>query len=344
MIRQLYINHFRGIQEIQLQNIGKVNLLLGRNNCGKSSVLDALYLLSCPTEPWNFVDINAARSYARRGPHDLELNFNNCDMDSPIKIEGQYPEGMRTLCIRKAEDTQSEIILTEEDKKAEEKLTIEYNLQSEYNEDIRTYLSISDKKPKDIRIWPLRQNERKQKIHYVTPSSPYKNMELFFANAIRNKQEKEISEILHSVDPRIEDIVIAVDQILVDTGVRQRLPIQVMGDGMRKILSLIVNLNDAENGILLIDEIDNGLHYTAMEPLWKAILDGATRKNVQIFITTHNIESLRALNHYLENNGMTYQDDLRIYSIKQYEGEDIRAVNTTYPQFNHLINEELELR
>jgi len=344
MIRQLYIKNFRGIQELLIKDIGKVNILLGKNNCGKSSVLDALYLLSCPTEPWNFVDINAARSYVRSGPHDLELNFYNCDMGSPIEIEGQYPVGMRTLCIRKAEDSPSEIVLTEDDKKAEEKLTIEYHLQSEQNDDIRTYLSISDKKPKDMRIWPHIQNEPKSKVHYLTPSSPYKDMELFFANAIRNKQEKEIAEILHSVDPRIHDIAIAVDQILVDTGVNQRLPIQLMGDGMRKILSLIVNLNDAENGTFLIDEIDNGLHYTAMEPLWKALLEGARRKNVQIFITTHNIESLRALNHYLENEGTTYQEELRIFSIKQYEGEELRAINSTYPQFNHLINEELELR
>ena len=101
----------------------------------------------------------------------------------------------------------------------------------------------------------------------------------------------------------------------------------------------------ARNGILLIDEIDNGLHYSSMPILWKAIIESAKIYNVQVFATTHNIESLRALNDVLasdEYHGI--QEVFRSYTIRRGESGKHKVILAKYPQFNHIINQDLELR
>ncbi|WP_243147110.1 AAA family ATPase [Scytonema sp. UIC 10036] len=68
----------------------------------------------------------------------------------------------------------------------------------------------------------------------------------------------------------------------------QRVPIGSMGDGIWRILGLALSTVCAKNGFLFVDEIDTGLHFTAMSDMWKLVWKTATRLNVQVFATTHS--------------------------------------------------------
>ena len=72
------------------------------------------------------------------------------------------------------------------------------------------------------------------------------------------------------------------------------MPIKVMGGGMVRLASIVLALSDAHNGIVLIDEIENGLHYSILPDVWKAIERAADDFNVQVFATTHSLEMIRA--------------------------------------------------
>lgn len=346
MIRQFYIKHFRGIEDIHLEDIGKVNVFLGKNNCGKSTILDALYLLCYPVEPQHFIEINALRGYNSTNGEDFQLNFHNRDTKNPIVFEAEINGGIRHLDIYNLVSGVSEILITEGDtsRLKNKDYTVLYHLQTEDNVQYDTNLLVDHKEPQVIKVNQIDQFHNAIPVKYLTPSTPYREMDRLFAVAIKNKQEKYISEVMHAIDPRIIDVVIAGDEILVDVGSDQRIPLQLMGDGMRKIFSTIVNISMCKDGILLIDEIDNGLHYTSLDTLWRAIIECANKFNVQIFATTHNIESLEALNACLDLSEAVSKDDFRAYTIRQSSESNHVAIMSNYSQFNHVINQELELR
>ncbi len=78
-------------------------------------------------------------------------------------------------------------------------------------------------------------------------------------------------------------------------GVRSRIPIGSMGDGIWRMLGLALALVRAEGGILFVDEIDTGLHFTVMADMWKLVYKTAKRLNVQVFATTHSRDCTESL-------------------------------------------------
>lgn len=94
----------------------------------------------------------------------------------------------------------------------------------------------------------------------------------------------------------------------------------------------------------LVDEIDNGLHYKSMPILWKSVLRGADKYNVQVFATTHNIYSLKAVNRILqEESFQSMQTRSRVFTLRKTSYR-LTAIKSTYLQFRLLINEEIEIR
>lgn len=94
MIKDVHINYFRGIKHLTLEQLGQVNLLLGCNNCGKSSVLDALFLISGAANPLLNIRINSLRNYDRIESDDLLLNYYNLDSSVSINIAADMRDGV----------------------------------------------------------------------------------------------------------------------------------------------------------------------------------------------------------------------------------------------------------
>lgn len=346
MIKNLYIRHFRGLEQITLEKLTKVNILLGRNNCGKSTVLDALYLLSYPTQPQHLLEINDLRGYHSKSGEDFKYDFHNGEVNQAIEITADIDSSSRKLQIRHLVQSVSDVLITDRDtsRLKEKDYVILYSLKAENGESYETSLMSDHKTPEMLKVKQLEDFECAYNINYITPAVPYRNIEELFTIAVKNKQEQYIVEVLNSVDRRIKDVVIAGDQILVDAGAEQRIPLQLMGDGMRKIFSLIVNMSSCRGGIILIDEIDNGLHHTSMQVLWKAIVECASKFNVQVFATTHSIESLAALKNIYEDMEASHQEDLHLYTIRQALAGGHIAIGSNYSQFSHIINQDLEIR
>jgi AAA15 family ATPase/GTPase len=82
--------------------------------------------------------------------------------------------------------------------------------------------------------------------------------------------------------------------IYLDVGLDALVPIAVCGEGMVRLFSIVLELIASRGGVLLIDEIDNGLHYTVMPTLWKLLGELVEKHNVQVFGTTHNDDMMRS--------------------------------------------------
>lgn len=115
IFKEVEINNFRGIKHLFLPNLKQVNLLVGKNNCGKSSVLDALFLLSGFSNPLLILRINQFRDYDSFTQEDISLNFYNMASENHILIQGQKQDGtVRTLEIAPIISESSRIVISGE--------------------------------------------------------------------------------------------------------------------------------------------------------------------------------------------------------------------------------------
>ena len=74
-----------------------------------------------------------------------------------------------------------------------------------------------------------------------------------------------------------------------------KVPLECFGEGMKRAFVLIASAAAARDGLLLVDEIETGLHFSAMLRTMKALILAAQAFNVQIFLTTHSLEAIDAL-------------------------------------------------
>ena len=131
-----------------------------------------------------------------------------------------------------------------------------------------------------------------------------------FSKFVLTPREESITQALRCVEPAVERIAPVADEpvrldryspggvVLKLRDVTDRVPIGSMGDGMWRILGLALSIASADGGVLLVDEIDTGLHYSVMEDMWRMISERAAALSVQVFATTHSrdcYESLAAI-------------------------------------------------
>jgi hypothetical protein len=114
-------------------------------------------------------------------------------------------------------------------------------------------------------------------------------------------EEEGVARALRIIEPQIERIAFLSESrqssnvFLKLVNREQRLPLGSLGDGLKHLLALTLNLSSAQGGVLLVDEIDTGLHYTVIEDMWKLVIETSRRLNVQVFATTHSFDCVRAL-------------------------------------------------
>ena len=123
-------------------------------------------------------------------------------------------------------------------------------------------------------------------------------------------------------------------------GSEKRIPIGSFGDGMWRMLALAVALARAKDNILLVDEIDTGLHYTVMADMWKLVNDAAALFNVQVFATTHSYDCVHSLATICSSPG---NEDSAI-TIQRIEPSKKKAVAFTGAQIRMVAERDIEVR
>ena len=130
---------------------------------------------------------------------------------------------------------------------------------------------------------------------YLNPTlSNYNDLSSRIEKLLVAKKKNKLINILRQIEPNIISIELGTGGIVyVDTGLDRLLPINIMGDGIRRMLYIIASISDAANGMVFIDEIENGFYYSIQEDLWHLIFEAAYEYNVQVFATTHSEECVK---------------------------------------------------
>jgi AAA15 family ATPase/GTPase len=162
-----------------------------------------------------------------------------------------------------------------------------------------------------------------------------------FDNIILTDKEKYIIEALKIIEPRTERIAFIMDEhsrkrnaVVKLSDTAETLPLKSMGDGINRVLAIILALVNAENGFLLIDEFENGLHYSVQKQLWKMIFKLSQMLNIQVFVTTHSNDCISGFESVLNSPENTVNGKLfRLENISgrikhvEYFPDELRIAN-----------------
>ncbi len=347
------INGFRGIKKLTIESLKQVNLLVGKNNCGKTSVLEAIFLLSGLSNAQLPGKINSFRDLPVLSDNDFVYLFYDMNFTQPLLIKAN---------IGKEEERILKLIPTFNT------LTNNYDISNGNNRTIESSLSnVESKKIDGLRLESLRSDKELRRkrpyseIHidkkvtinvpqlvkefncsFLTSRSMFLDLDKNLEKIIIDKKLNDIISVLQEIEPKLIDIKIGVNSIIyADIGLAKLIPLNLMGDGIRRVLSYIVTMYILKDGVLLIDEIENGLHHSSVKSLWKAIFAAAIKFNVQIFVTTHSYECVTACLE-ITNLEKSKNDLLQLYRLEKKD-ENTQAINFSYEDLKTSIENNWEI-
>lgn len=365
---KLTIRGFRGLSSLELEELGTFNLLLGANDIGKTSVLEAIFLLTGFANLQLPIRVNNWRNYVVHDFDDLSLFFNDLNTEAPIEIEALAGSGeRRTLSI--AADTAE--------------TAIEQRLESGGNGDASSvrgargaadrsttsipsgrhallYRATVERAPSgrpfsfsgrlavrdgelETAIDPQSGVEEIIPARFIFSSHGYSSEAI--AEVLVNKKKDELIEYLRIINSRIEDIAISGNFVHADIGLRRMVPLNMFGGGMVRAATMLAFGIQGDQRILLIDELDNGLHYRAIPPLLQALMKLSSDRGVQVYATTHSLDILSALQQVLsQRESSRYRSMTNCYALQRDKDGLVRAYRYAHSQFDHCLAHGIEIR
>jgi AAA15 family ATPase/GTPase len=347
------IHNFRSIESLHIGDFKRANLITGRNNCGKTSVLEALFQVSGMSNSQLPIAIHNNRDLILTSNDDFKFIFHELDFAKVPFISAVVGDAgiERSLSIKpKYADPHGRII------NIENKARINSNHTPQVSGLILEFSAGKDKTKftSEVTLFANDMQARSEAViskRYVEEllcsfHAPHLYMGILpqrLEKLIVNKQMSSIIETLREIDSRITAIHIgSMGTIYVDVGLKSMLPINIMGDGIRRILSIIAAVSDVQGGVLLVDEIENGLHYSTLKTLWKALFKALEVLDVQLFATTHSKECIDA---FVSSHNEFYQDsdNCRLYRIERQKSIH-KAFDYTPDMISVGVENDIEMR
>lgn len=330
LITSLEIHGFRSLSAVEVPALGKVNLVTGKNNAGKTSVLEAIRILASGGARQTLIDVLSYRDALSLSPDSdalrtaVELSpFRNLftgfpdvstgDVGFSISSTGSLTTPSISAKIawftRKVDDDGSFA--------GYEAASIDMFADGEVLPAFAIDVGSGRR-----RVIPLdRLLRRNARIRDPEPLSPCVFLDPFSSRSTSQMGtlwdtialtdvEAEVVSALQIVSPDIEAVsVVGGDDRTTGRVAIARsamydapVPLRTFGDGVNRLFSIILSLCNARNGILLVDEIENGLHFTAQTELWRTIFRLARVLNVQVFATTHSWDCVKAFQRAAEED------------------------------------------
>lgn len=351
-IDEFTIQRFRGLRDLKLEELGQVNLLVGGNNTGKTSVLEALSIFCDPLNFRTWFNAVTMREITS-GPYRLSLRN---------QLLWLFPQNRSEIS---AEN--SDIALYATGNSPREKVSARYETFSEINpenssyvledrmgnavgipgesEGIRVYVTTAMRRDKPllreqkvedvIALFEIREgkdNPIEKYVSYALPqqfiSAPSHRLNdlplLIWSQAVTANMKKETIALMQLFDADIEDVNIVTPtprQTFVSVK-HKRLghgPLSTFGDGLRHAFTLASAIPGARNGLLLVDELEEAIHVDVLGKVFSWLIQACIRNNVQIFATTHSLEAI----DYIIDACSEEPIDLVAYRLEQYQNQII---------------------
>ena len=359
----LTIRGFRGIDSLTLQGLGRVTLLAGRNGIGKTTVLDAVRLYAAGGREQALVELLEGHEEFLKArdedgdPYelpDLTALFYGRDAGStPISVG---PNGDRDA------------------------LRLELSPRDEWPNEFEEYLARFGADPalRAIKVrfkdgttylpWPATPNGLPLRVHRslarlrgdddlpdeipchsVGPNLLSNDRLAGFWDDVALEPEEELAlDALRLVlGPQIDRVAVVSSEyrhferrIVVRLGSGKRVPLASLGDGAARMFGMALALAGSRGGFLVIDEAENGIHYSILQDFWRLVLKAAREYRVQILATTHSKDCIHSFGRAaVEFGGM----ESVLFRLERRGGE-LRAVRYPQDQIETAAEQDIETR
>lgn len=306
MLTNLHIEHFQGFKNLKIDSLKRVNLICGQNNTGKTGVLEALALLLWEKHPGNCPLPNLFRT-----TNDASYeNFwkwlfykNNTERPVKIKVDAQNAFS-RELLIHVSSHPHLE----------------NYGKATTKGQalagDKSIYFTIPER--------PGNQDELKFKQFSTHPIDP-KQDAIDYNRVVLKRRKKAVADLLKKIEPRLESIETlqtgSAPLLYADIGLNEMIPVTQLGQGFNRLLGIYSEIMAAEATVLLVDEIENGLHHSVLPTIWQGLFNAAREMDIQVFATTHSWECVLAADQAARQHADYDLNLIRLDRVK----EDIKA-------------------
>lgn len=330
MIQAASFHNFRGFEHLELSGLTQLTLLSGRNNAGKSTVLEGIFLFLDHMDASSFIKISSFRNLPILSGFDALWKplFHCLNSEEPIHISmtldgvqtdlTYYQEPFYSLPRTNDMPTEVAFFTTHNDgtlgfqcvREGDKHKEIGHIIQAE--KDFLVHLETYNP---NVSVLPL------PKTQYFKGSYDDDILLKHFARAEINNAKEDLLCVLQEMDSDILDIITLVHgghtQLYARTKVGL-LPLKLMGDGMNRLLMIMLAILENSKAIILLDEVETGFHHSLYPMLWKHIAAAAKVSGSQVIATTHSYECIAGAIEGIESAGMTA--DFSYFRMAQENG------------------------
>jgi AAA15 family ATPase/GTPase len=333
----LTIHRFRGLRDLTLQDLGQINILVGGNNSGKTSVLEAISTYCRPLDPLEWLNTSWRREikYSRKprlealkwlfpqNKEEEQLDF--YQMETHVSGNGKFLVRESRAIYQEFEGVE----LSEDDEsQSSDYLGFDNTLRGA---EIELKAIISDSPNELSEFFEIWENERLTNrrirsdamlsVDTVTPFSHRieQSQVGLLSEAIFQRFKPEVIKLLQGIDSGIIDLAILSHRgkrssLYIDHKQLGILPLSAVGDGVRRLLLIALTLSKVRGGVLLIDEIEKAIHTDSLCSSFTWIVQWCQRLDVQLFATTHSLETVDAM-----LDASDTETDLVLYRLEKWE-------------------------
>ncbi len=337
MLTRVDIENYRGFPSYRMDGLARVNLLVGKNNSGKTAILEAIHFLASGGDPAVLEEISARRGEYILTKSDKSLvdpshffHGHILEPDNPVSISGDSGIGpvqiLVTSKVRKRADVEGKETI---EHGIEEAVVIKRGASSEKGESgfrLTREGGVDLDRPRFPR-WNSFDRTDGPLVRFIDADSMDVRQLATMSDEIKVRRlTDKIVTALQILDDKVHafDFLTGMmghsryysraGAVIGRKDERALIPLGSMGDGMRRMLALASSLACTNDGTLCADEIDTGLHYSVMPDMWKLVIEQASACNVQVFATTHSWDCIEGLSLLCQDEP-DFQSKVSIHKI-----------------------------
>jgi hypothetical protein len=370
VLTQLQIERFRGLGKVNLERAAQVNLVVGRNDSGKSSFLEAVrVLLTGDPRHLRRSDQNPPNGHRPMGLASFRLAFFRGLVEQGIQISGTL--GDITLQAKASiADLENEQILVENEPTAHEETDSllekgkEVIVRVQVNGGVTATISIPvteassfgaaqrDPQYSTRRSFTEGSFPKIPPVVWLGTSRVGATYARRYSDLYRQGGAAALLEVLKRIEPTLEDLIVLSDRK--DSGQRsgslavlevkldqeETLPLESMGDGFASVIAIVTATASAGKGICLMDEIENGIHYSILPSVWTAVNETAGYFDSQVWATTHSLDCVLAAHTAFASSPTS----LLVHRFERRSNGDVKIHTFDYDMLGRALERGLEVR